>query len=97
VGTGIFVSIATGATPLSKREWRLANAMTSAALGRIAENGGPRCCKRCTRLAIAVAVERANAELDVSLEQTSYDLCGLSDTNRECTRSDCVFYREKGV
>jgi hypothetical protein len=45
VGTGIFVSLITNATPLSIGEWRLANMMTSKSLLSIAEHGGPRCCK----------------------------------------------------
>ncbi len=46
IGTGIFISLITGATPVSKEEWRLANLMSAESLKIIAENGGPRCCKR---------------------------------------------------
>jgi hypothetical protein len=46
VGTGIFVSLITNATPLSKSEWRLCNLMTSRSLLSVASYGGPRCCKR---------------------------------------------------
>jgi Family of unknown function (DUF5714) len=96
VGTGIFASIVTGGTPLSKREWRLANALTSAALAQIAQNGGPRCCKRCVRLAIAVAVDIAKRELGVEFEQAPKAACGFSATNRECTRDECLYHAAPG-
>ncbi len=93
IGTGIFVSVVTRATPLSGREWRLANAATSTALARIAEAGGPRCCKRCSFLAITEAVAFAKRELGVSLDGASDDLtCSFHAHNRECTREGCRFY-----
>lgn len=46
ISTGMFVSIVTGSTPLAKEAWGLSNLMTSCALKRIGEIGGPRCCKR---------------------------------------------------
>ena len=46
VGTGIFVSVITNATPLSKEKWQLSNLMTAKSLFSIANQGGPRCCKR---------------------------------------------------
>jgi hypothetical protein len=55
VGTGIFMSLITGATPLSRAEWRLANLMTSESLRVIANLGGPRCCKRDVFLALRAA------------------------------------------
>ena len=56
VGTGIFVSVLTGATPLSRNEWRLSNLMTAKSLLDIALHGGPRCCKRNSFLALLQAV-----------------------------------------
>ncbi|VUT25840.1 MAG: hypothetical protein MOIL_01256 [Candidatus Methanolliviera sp. GoM_oil] len=42
VGTGIFISLITDATPLSKHEWKLSNLMTAKSLLSIANHGGPR-------------------------------------------------------
>ena len=56
MGTGIFISLITDATPLSKEDWGLANRMTAASLNTIAEHGGPRCCKRDSFLAIMDAI-----------------------------------------
>jgi len=46
VGTDIFTSLIADATPLSKREWRLNNQIATKTLPAIANQGGPRCCKR---------------------------------------------------
>jgi hypothetical protein len=84
----------TGATPLSRREWRLSNVMTAAALARIGENGGPRCCKRCTFLALREAIALANAELGVTLEGGEDLRCEFSSINRECLREVCTFFAQ---
>jgi hypothetical protein len=99
VGTGIFVSIATDATPLSQKEWRLANLMTAHSLLVIAEAGGPRCCKRNSFLAISEAIRFAADELHVRMETGPESIkCGFHDLNKECRKSACPFYphRKKG-
>jgi hypothetical protein len=92
VGTGIFVSLATGATPLSRGEWRLANLMTSDSLRAIAEHGGPRCCKRDVFLALRTAVAFLKEELHVALPAEEQVTCEFSPLNRECLKEECPFY-----
>jgi hypothetical protein len=92
VGTGIFVSIVLGATPLSGEEWRLANRMTARALSVIAEHGGPRCCKRNTFLALREAVAFAREELGTEMELPGEIRCTFSPLNRECRREACPFH-----
>ncbi len=92
VGTGIFVSLVTGSTPLATKPWKLANAMTSAALGRIASHGGPRCCKRCSFLAITEAAAFIGDHLGTKLDLPRELLCQFHAKNRECTREACPFY-----
>ena len=92
VGTGIFISLVTGATPLSKTEWRLSNRMTSESLRVIAENGGPRCCKRCSFLAITRAIEFARQELNVALSVDQPVVCNFSGLSKECLKNECIFY-----
>jgi len=91
VGTGIFMSLATGATPLSDAPWRLANLMTADSLSLIAEHGGPRCCKRDSFLAILEAKSFLSRELGVELPQESVT-CGFSALNKECKRDACLFW-----
>ena len=42
ISTGMYLSIVTGATPLSRQAWGLANQMTARALAAIGTHGGPR-------------------------------------------------------
>jgi len=92
VGTGIFVSLVTGATPLSGIEWQWSNLMTSRALEEIALHGGPRCCKRNTFLAIGAAAGYVREILDVNISVPEKIKCSYSDRNRECLKKECPFY-----
>lgn len=91
ISAGIFVSIATGSTPLATKAFGLSNRMTSAALGRIGEVGGPRCCKRDSYLAILAATEFCAHELGVTME-TTRPSCTRFGRNRQCLRARCPFY-----
>lgn len=92
IGSGIFVSLVNGSTPLSLDEWRLANEMTSASLGVIAKNGGPRCCKRDTYLAILTAADFAGERLGVTMEKPEAILCSFFGNNPSCKKKTCLFY-----
>jgi len=92
VGTGIFISILTGATPMSKKEWRLSNQMTARSLTKIAEHGGPRCCKRNTYIAIQEAVEFLEENFGTRLETAWAKKCGFHELNEECLLEDCPFF-----
>jgi hypothetical protein len=93
VGTGIFVSLVTGATPLSRKEWQLSNLMTSRSLVSIALHGGPRCCKRNTFLAIAEATCFARENLDTVIRVPKKYLCEYHSLNHDCLKNDCPYYR----
>jgi len=67
--------------------------MTSESLRVIAENGGPRCCKRCSFLAVSQAVEFAQKELKVELSVDQPIVCDFSDFNKECLKNECIFYK----
>jgi hypothetical protein len=92
VGTGIFISVLTGATPMSKKEWRLANQMTAKSLTKIAEYGGPRCCKRNTYLAILEGVEFLEENFGTRLETVWTKKCGFNDQNEDCLLEVCPFF-----
>ncbi len=93
VGTGIFISIITGATPLSKEEWKMSNLMTSQSLKSIAENGGPRCCKRDSFLAIEEAAKFLEENFKIDLE-TDIIKCEFSNFNSQCLKESCTFYNK---
>lgn len=67
---------------------------TSAALGRLAKIGGPRCCKRDAFLALKEAVEYINEHYDLSLQMSEMK-CDYSDCNEQCIRQRCPFYKKK--
>jgi hypothetical protein len=92
VGTGIFVSLVTGTTPLSRAEWRLANLMTSESLRAIADLGGPRCCKRDVFPALREAVSFLKTELAAALPAEEPVVCEFSPLNRECLKEECPVF-----
>lgn len=95
VGTGIFISLVTGATPLSRSEWQQANMVVAKSLMTIAENGGPRCCKRNTFLAIQGAVAFTAEHLGVKIPLDPEVTCRFFGMNAECRTTDCPFYPER--
>jgi hypothetical protein len=91
IGTGIFASVLQAATPLSRGEWRFANLMTARSLEKIAEAGGPRCCKRDTFLALETAARFMKEHFDTDIP-VRRPACPFHDLNRECRRSACPYF-----
>jgi hypothetical protein len=91
IGAGIYVSLATGATPLAEEPWALANGATARALEVLSRVGGPRCCKRTTGLTLLAATRFASERLGVTLP-TSSAPCEFADRNAECIEGRCPFY-----
>jgi hypothetical protein len=91
VGVGIFVSIATGATPLAREAWGAANLATGRALAVVGALGGPRCCKRTTWMALLSGIRTARAVLGVRLEGRGPP-CEHSGRNAECLGEPCPFH-----
>lgn len=92
VSAGMFFSIVTGATPLSGKSWGLDNRLTGAALTRIGELGGPRCCKRNTYTAILTAAAFVQEHLGVELALPPSATCVHSAENQQCIRKKCPYY-----
>ena len=92
IGAGIFISIITGATPLSAEEWKLANQMTSASLEAISNHGGPRCCKRDTYLSILTAVGFVKDKLGHDMDKPESIRCIFFNNNPSCKKRGCLFY-----
>jgi hypothetical protein len=92
VGAGIFMSLVTGANPLSDFERKLSNMITAECLRIIAENGGPRCCKRESFWTVITAVEFVKREFGVVLPVELPDACLFTTLNLECIRERCRFF-----
>jgi hypothetical protein len=93
IGTGIFISVISKCTPLSRAEWGLSNRMTAESLGKIAENEGPRCCKRDSFFALFSAVEFLEREFGVKIPANYPAVCAFDAFNKECHKAACPFYR----
>jgi len=92
VASGMFVSIITGATPLSKEEWGLANLATSEALAKISKGGGPRCCKRDVYTSLLSAIDFTAKHFKVQMEKTENMKCVFSGKNGTCKKTECSYF-----
>ena len=92
VSTGIFMSIATGATPLTGASWGLANQMTARSLSSIGQIGGPRCCKRDSYTAILSAIDFADEQLHIKMERPDSIRCRMSERNAQCIKKACPYH-----
>ncbi len=90
-GAGIYASIVTGSAPLNAAAWAAPQRLTARCLERIADVGGPRCCKRTGRLALEEAAAFTEEEWGVAMP-VSRPPCAYSERNRECLRGRCPFY-----
>ena len=90
-GAGIYLSVLTGSNPLNKEAWPLPMRLAARCLVRIAEVGGPRCCKRTSRLCIqeAAAFTAERFGLKMPLGECR---CGYVSENRECIGRSCPFF-----
>jgi len=95
IGTGIFMSLITGSTPLSLNEWSFANNITANSLQEVAKRGGPRCCKRDTYISIIEAIIFIKEKFNVSLEKDEKIECLFNNFNAQCIFEKCSFYRRK--
>ena len=90
ISAGIFISILSKSTPLTNEPFALSNQMTSTALGRIAEVGGPRCCKRDSFLSILAAIDFVADNFDITMEKSEI-ICSYSQQNNQCIGRRCPF------
>lgn len=91
ISSGMFVSIATGASNFTQEEFGLANRMTAQSLSAIGTVGGPRCCKRDSYLAMREAVAFARENLGVEMVKRPI-VCSRSAQNAHCIKDRCPFF-----
>ncbi|MBQ4266105.1 MAG: SAM-dependent methyltransferase [Clostridia bacterium] len=90
ISAGIYMAIVTKSTPLAHEAWSLSNQMTARALDAISRNGGPRCCKRDSYLAVLQAAAFTAEKLGIQME-TPPILCSRSRMNNQCIHTRCPF------
>jgi hypothetical protein len=93
VGAGIFASIVSKSTPLNKEVWAIPQILTARCLERMAEIGGPRCCKRTSYIAIETAAEYSSRVFNVTMPIVRV-ACTHKELNKECIKSNCPFYSD---
>lgn len=92
VSTGMYMSIVTGATPLTNESWSFANRATSEALSKMADIGGPRCCKRNSFIAVETAARLTKKLLNIEMEMPENIVCSYHGKNNQCIEKRCPYY-----
>ena len=89
---GQFYSIISGSTPMTQDPWGQTARLTSRILGRWADVGGPRCCKRTGFTAIREAVDYVAEVRGIRMEMPERITCTFMAQNAECRKRDCPFF-----
>lgn len=92
VSAGQFYSIVTAGTPLTEDQWARSARLTSDILGRLAEIGGPRCCKRTSFTAIETTAAHVRRELGVEMELPERTTCSFMAGNAQCRKQGCPYF-----
>lgn len=95
VGVGIFFSVYSDTTPVSKDSWAMCNRATADALHAISEVEGPRCCKRFSFQALYSAAESMKKNLNIEVTVDNDVICHYSHRNLDCKRTECPFFGER--
>ena len=94
---GMAFALLAGNSPLRSEGWSEGQLMVADILRGIAEAGAPRCCKRDSRIAVAIAVPWFNGHLGTRMttgEETP--ACGVSGANSACLGRACPYFAEQG-
>lgn len=94
ISAGMFISIISKSTPLAKEPFALSHQMTAAALGKIGEIGGPRCCKRDSYLSILAAIDFSEEHFGVKMKKPNI-VCHYAPQNNQCIGKRCPFSAAK--
>lgn len=94
ISSGMFISIISKSTPLANEPFALSHRMTSIALGKIGEIGGPRCCKRDSYLSILAAIDVVREHFGVHMDKPEI-LCQYAKENNQCIAKRCPFSSAK--
>lgn len=92
---GAALSIIDGTGPVTTDgTWGKHMHFTSSALQKLAEVGGPRCCKRDAFLSFEEAVTFINQNYDVNMEISNI-VCTFHERNQQCIGNRCPFRGEQ--
>lgn len=92
VSAGQAMSILNGSTPMTQEPWAQCQRLTSMILGRMADIGGPRCCKRTGYISVLTAVPYINQLHGSQMTLPAEVTCTFFQHNAECRKKDCPFF-----
>lgn len=92
VGLGVFWSVITDSTPLTRQTWGELNRATGQGLLEIAQVGGPRCCKRVTYTCLHSVIPQIRRLLELDIDFPAHVSCAYHTHNQECIKQDCPYY-----
>jgi hypothetical protein len=90
MGSGVAISIFTGANPSTNYPRSLANEITSRSLAKIADNL-EHCCKRSIRLSIIETLKFLEEKFNIKLEYKP-EKCPFSELNDKCEKIHCPLF-----
>ncbi len=91
---GAALAILHGTGPLSDSEYYKDNMrFTSTVLGKMAEIGGPRCCKRNAYLSIKTMIEFMREHYGIEIPDMDIE-CVFSKENQQCIGARCPFFKK---
>lgn len=90
-GAGIYMSVLTGSNPVNEAAWAIPQKLAARCLNRIAEIGGPRCCKRTSRLCIQEAAAFTGELFGIEMPGAQIR-CTYTKENRECIGRSCPYF-----
>lgn len=96
VGLGCAVSLVRGATFKADRERSLALEGTARALLRVAELGGPRCCKQSVYATLQAAAAFMSDQLGMDFVVPEVIRCAFADKNEDCKKDRCPYFPHDG-
>lgn len=85
-------SILSGATPLSEESWAQSARLVSRITERLADIGGPRCCKRTSFVALEESVGHIAETMGVQMEAPQHIRCTFMSGNKECKGRGCPYF-----
>ncbi len=90
MGSGVAISVFTGATPSTDYPRTLANQLTSRSLNKIADNL-EHCCKRSVRLSIIETIKFLREKFNIDLDYKFIN-CTFSSINSKCEKEKCPVF-----
>lgn len=91
MGAGAAVGLLLSVHPFSGEDLQTVNKITAGIQARLAEYGGPRCCKRAAWISVYEAVQGINQYMHCKLPAETFD-CGYSLENKDCLKKKCEFF-----